>query len=118
MLEKGIIEPSNSPWASPIVLVKKKDGSNRFCVDYQDLNNVTVKNSWPLPRSDNCFDALTGSKRFSTLDLCSGYWQVAMDDKDKPKTAFTTGKELYQFTVTSLQCAMLQPPLNGSRRMC
>ena len=101
MLERGIIEPSNSPWASPIVLMKKKDGSARFCVDYRALNNVTVKNSWPLPRTDDCFDALTGSKWFSTLDLCSGYWQVAMDDKEKPKTAFITGKGLYQFTVMS-----------------
>ena len=86
-----IIEPSSSPWASPIVLVKK-DGSTIFCVDYRALNNVTVKNSWPLPRTDVCFDSLTGSRWFSKLDLHSGYWQVAMDDKDKPKTASTTAR--------------------------
>ncbi|KAK3743858.1 hypothetical protein QZH41_005256 [Actinostola sp. cb2023] len=100
MLKDGIAEPSASPWASPIVLVRKRDGSMRFCVDYRKLNEVTVKDSYPLPTIDSCFDALSGSKWFSTLDLSSGYWQVEMDQKDKEKTAFTTGSGgLYHFTV-------------------
>ncbi|GBM95875.1 Retrovirus-related Pol polyprotein from transposon 412 [Araneus ventricosus] len=97
MVDNGIIEESSGPWASPIVLVKKKDGSIRFCVDYRKLNEITIKDSYPLPRIDDTLDALKGSQWFSTLDLKSGYWQVEIQPEDKEKTAFTTGQGLWQF---------------------
>ena len=74
MLQHGVVQPSTSPWASPIVLVKKKDGTIRFCVDYRQLNDVTRKDAYPLPRIDETLDALSGAKVFTTLDLASGYW--------------------------------------------
>ena len=99
MLFAGIIEPSNSPWSSPIVLVKKKDGSLRFCIDFRRLNDITVKDSYPLPRIDDTLDMLGGANYFSTLDLASGYWQIEMGEEDKPKTAFATHRGLFQFSV-------------------
>ncbi|GBN93774.1 Transposon Ty3-I Gag-Pol polyprotein [Araneus ventricosus] len=82
MVDNGIIEESSGPWASPIVLVKKKDGSTRFCDDYRKLNEITKKDSYPLPRIDDTLDALNGSQWFTTLDLKSGYWQVEIRPED------------------------------------
>ena len=92
MLDNDICEPSFSPWASNVVLVKKSDGTLRFCIDYRQLNNLTVKDSYPLPRIDTCFDALGGAKYFSTLDLRQGYWQVENDPETAGKTTFITRK--------------------------
>eukprot|EP00731_Ephydatia_muelleri_P026491 Em0018g591a len=99
MLKNDIIQPSNSPWSSPIILVRKRDGSTRFCIDYRKVNSVTRKDAYPLPRVDDILDTLGGSKWFSTLDLKSGYWQVGVDSSSREKTAFTTSEGLYEFKV-------------------
>ena len=93
----GQIEPSDSPWASYVVLVTKKDGSTRFCVDYRRLNSLTIKDAYPLPLSDDSLRLLGNHQWFSTMDLASGYWQVAMSPEAKRKAAFVTNQGLFQF---------------------
>ena len=99
MLRQGVISPSSSPWASPTVLITKKDGKTRFCVDYRELNQVTIKDAYPLPRVEDCIDNLEGAQWFCTMDVQSGFWQVELDPKDKEKTSFCTRLGLYQFNV-------------------
>lgn len=98
-MKRNVIEESTSPWSSPVVLVKKKDGKTRFCVDYRKLNGVTNKDAYPLPKIDDSLDQLNGVKWFSTLDLNAGYWQVEMSPDDRTKAAFATRRGLYQFKV-------------------
>ena len=97
MLDSGVVKESASPWAAPIVLVRKKDGSWRFCVDYRRLNALTHKDAYPLPRIEESLTGLKAARWYSTLDLASGYWQVEMDPADREKTAFTTPFGLYEF---------------------
>ena len=100
MLKRGIIEPASGPWASNVVLVKKSDGTLRFCIDFRSLNAVTLKDAYPLPRIDVCLESLGGSKYFSTLDAGSAYWQVPIvDEESKDKTAFVTRQGLWRFKV-------------------
>ncbi|MCG7879415.1 MAG: RNase H-like domain-containing protein, partial [Candidatus Thiodiazotropha endolucinida] len=99
MLDANVIKRSRSPWSFPVVIVDKKDGSKRFCVDFRKLNQITKKNSFPLPLIDDILALLGRAKYFTSLDLKSGYWQVAMDEKDKEKTAFACHKGLFEFNV-------------------
>ena len=99
MLTGGQIEPSDSPCTSPVVLVTKKDGSTRFCVDYRRLNSLTIKDAYPLPRIDDSLQLLGNQQWFSTMDLASGYWQVAMSPEAKREAAFVTNEGLFQFRV-------------------
>ena len=99
MLANDVIQPSVSPWASPVILVTKKDGKKRFCIDFRKLNAVTSKDSYPLPRTDDTLDRLQGTRYFSTLDLMSGYWQCEMHESSREKTAFITYGGLYEFKV-------------------
>jgi len=99
MMEHGLIEPAASPWASNVVLMKKKDGLLQFCVDYRKLNSVTYKDSYPLPLIDNCLNALSGSSWFSTLDLRLGYHNIPIAEQDRDKLAFITQQGCFRYTV-------------------
>jgi hypothetical protein len=99
MLDQQIIRPSQSQWSSPVVLVRKKNGKLRFCVDYRKLNNVTKKDRYPLPRIDELLESLSEASWYTTLDLASGYWQLKVREEDKAKTAFVTKHGLFEFNV-------------------
>ncbi len=115
MLASGVIEPSASPWSSPVVLVRKKDGSIRFCIDYRRLNKTTVRDMYPLPRLDHTLDSLSGMVWFSTMDCVSGYWQIMMHPDDVEKTAFVTHRGLYQFKV--MPFGLVNAPMTFQRAM-
>ncbi|CAF4633599.1 unnamed protein product, partial [Didymodactylos carnosus] len=99
LFERGQIEESTSPWSSPVVLVKKKDKTTRFCIDYRRLNAITIKDAFPLPRIDEIFDQLSDAMYFTKFDFKSGYFQIPLAKEDRPKTAFSTRDNHYQFTV-------------------
>jgi hypothetical protein len=101
LLSKGLIRPSSSAWRSPVLFVDKSDGSRRLCTDYHKLNDVTIKNKYPLPKIDDLFDQLTGAQVFSKIDLRTGYHQLKICATYIPKTAFTTRYGLYEYTVIS-----------------
>ncbi|KAH9086314.1 hypothetical protein LEN26_020244 [Aphanomyces euteiches] len=98
-LDLGLIRPSTSPWASPVLMIRKPDGSIRFCIDYRKLNDVTIKDRYPMPRVDDLLDVLGKSKYFSTMDVASGYWNVRMEEKSIEKTAFICKFGLYEWLV-------------------
>ncbi|GBG80262.1 hypothetical protein CBR_g30628 [Chara braunii] len=99
LLRLGFIKPSNSPWGVPVLFARKADGTLRLCIDYRGLNRYTVKNSYPMPRSDELFDRLAGNRFFTKIDLRSGYHQIRVAAADQPKTAFRSRFGHYEFTV-------------------
>ena len=101
LVSKGFVRPSTSPWGAPILFVNKKDGSLRLCINYRELNKMTIRNQYPLPRIDDLFDQLQGARVFSKIDLRSGYHQLKIRLEDVPKTAFRTRYGHYEFLVMS-----------------
>ena len=99
LVSKGFVRPNTSPWGAPVLFVKKKDGSLRLCIDYRELNKVTIRNQYPLPRIDDLFDQLQGARVFSKIDLRSGYHQLNIRSEDVPKTSFRTRYGHYEFLV-------------------
>ena len=115
MIELGVVEPSSSPYASPVVIVKKKDGSNRFCCDYRKLNQVTITDAEPIPDQEEIFAKLAGDNYFTKIDLTKGYWQVPLTDDAKELTAFVTSDGLYQFK--TMPFGLVNAPASFSRIM-
>jgi Reverse transcriptase (RNA-dependent DNA polymerase) len=113
MLQAGVIAPANAEWASPIVMVPKPDGSTRFCVDYCRLNAITVRDSYPLPRMDECIDSLGDVSIFSTLDCNAGYWQIPVAKEDTPKTTFTSHEGI--FWLLRMPCGLRNAPATFQR---
>ena len=114
MLDAGVIRPSNSPWCNAVVLVRKKNRSLRFCIDFRKLNSLTVKDSHPLPHIYETLESLTGAAHYSTFDMNSGFWQVPMDEESKQYTAFTLGSMgLYECESISWGGCLPPTPLWG-----
>ncbi|KAD6118844.1 hypothetical protein E3N88_10115 [Mikania micrantha] len=111
LLERGFIRPSSSPWGAPILFVKKKDGSMRMCIDYREINKVTIKDKYPLPRIDDLFDQLQVACHFSKLNLQSGYHQLKVKEKDIPKTVFVQGMDIMSSLLCLSDLLMIQLPL-------
>ena len=95
MLKTGVIEPFNSPWSSPVCLVKKRDETYRFCIDYRRVNYVTKKDAYPLPDIKDALDSLKGARYYATIDLLNGYWQLPMTERAKERSAFCTRRGLF-----------------------
>ncbi|XP_061180784.1 uncharacterized protein LOC133189428 [Saccostrea echinata] len=115
MLQLNVIEPSVSPYSSPVVIARKKDGTNRFCIDFRRLNSVTVFDAEPMPNTESIFSKMAGKKYVSKLDLSKGYWQVPMEDESKVLTAFSTPSGLYQFR--TMPFGLVNAPATFSRLM-